>query len=116
MGDALGGVPGGGPATRKGATGVGPLRLWPGGLCLSRAIGDFDVGDSVLCLPYISQVLVPMEGARLLIASDGVWDAFEKTSRVTAIQRSQSTQVILPGHNMRFCLDSPVRFWSRHSI
>ena len=77
------------------------MRLWPGGLCLSRAIGDFDVGDSVLCLPYISQVLVPMEGARLLIASDGVWDAFEKTSRVTAIQRSQNTQVTLPGHKER---------------
>lgn len=52
-------VAGGGPATRKGATGVGPLRLWPGGLCLSRALGDFDVGDSVLCLPYISQVASP---------------------------------------------------------
>lgn len=47
---------GGGPAQGKGAIGVGPLRLWPGGLCLSRAIGDFDVGDTVLSLPYISQV------------------------------------------------------------
>ena len=55
---------GSGPAAkdpyRKGATlGVGPLRLWPGGLCLSRAIGDFDVGDAVLSLPYICQVLHP---------------------------------------------------------
>ena len=54
---------GSGPAAkdpyRKGATlGVGPLRLWPGGLCLSRAIGDFDVGDAVLSLPYICQVHV----------------------------------------------------------
>lgn len=47
---------GGGPAQGKSAIGVGPLRLWPGGLCLSRAIGDFDVGDSVLSLPYVSQV------------------------------------------------------------
>ena len=52
---------GSGPAKkdpyRKGASlGVGPLRLWPGGLCLSRAIGDFDVGDAVLSLPYICQV------------------------------------------------------------
>ena len=36
--------------------GVGPLRIWPGGLCLSRAIGDFDVGDSVLPFPHIKQV------------------------------------------------------------
>ena len=54
---------GSGPAKkdpyRKGVSlGVGPLRLWPGGLCLSRAIGDFDVGDAVLSLPYICQVLL----------------------------------------------------------
>lgn len=83
---------GGGPAQGKGAVGVGPLRLWPGGLCLSRAIGDFDVGDSVLSLPYISQVRVPPEGARLLVASDGVWDAFMKTARVASIARSAATQ------------------------
>ncbi len=60
---------GSGPAKkdpyRKGASlGVGPLRLWPGGLCLSRAIGDFDVGDAVLSLPYICQVLraAPLRG------------------------------------------------------
>lgn len=38
---------------------------------------------------------MPVEGARLVIASDGVWDAFEKTSRVTAVHRSQTTQVPL---------------------
>jgi hypothetical protein len=38
---------------------VGPLRIWPGGLCLSRAIGDFDVGDSVIPFPHIMQVRVP---------------------------------------------------------
>lgn len=137
--------------------GVGPLRLWPGGLCLSRAIGDFDVGDSVLSLPYISQVhiahpplgtqspllltftcwqqlcclhletcnravchqisamcmqvRVPPEGARLLVASDGVWDAFMKTARVASIARSAATQVGLPLvhhtktlHNFHACL------------
>jgi hypothetical protein len=36
--------------------GVGPLRIWPGGLCLSRAIGDFDVGDSVIPFPHVTQV------------------------------------------------------------
>ena len=36
--------------------GVGPLRIWPGGLCLSRAIGDFDVGDAVIPFPSVTQV------------------------------------------------------------
>ncbi len=54
------------------------------GQCRSRHLWSAAVGV---------QVVVPMEGARLLIASDGVWDAFDKTSRVTAIQRSQATQV-----------------------
>ena len=44
-----------GPATRM-DNGVGPLRIWPGGLCLSRAIGDFDVGDSVIPFPHVMQV------------------------------------------------------------
>ncbi len=34
---------------------MGPLRIWPGGLCLSRAIGDFDVGDAVIPFPHIMQ-------------------------------------------------------------
>ena len=44
-----------GPAKSVDA-GMGPLRIWPGGLCLSRAVGDFDVGDTVVPFPYISQV------------------------------------------------------------
>lgn len=36
--------------------GIGPLRLWPGGLCLSRGIGDYDSGPHVLPLPHVKQV------------------------------------------------------------
>ncbi|KAI3971688.1 hypothetical protein MKW92_017472 [Papaver armeniacum] len=39
---------------------IGPLRCWPGGLCLSRSIGDMDLSSA---------------GGRLVISSDGVWDA-----------------------------------------
>ena len=50
-------VPAGdGPAKGPDSEGFGPLRMWPGGLCLSRAIGDFDVGKNVLCCPHIQQV------------------------------------------------------------
>jgi serine/threonine protein phosphatase PrpC len=36
--------------------GVGPLRLWPGGLCVSRSVGDLDAGALVVPVPHIKQV------------------------------------------------------------
>ncbi|KQJ90525.1 hypothetical protein BRADI_4g32230v3 [Brachypodium distachyon] len=48
---------------------VGPLRCWPGGLCLSRSIGDMDVGECIIAVPHLSNA-----GGRIIIASDGVWD------------------------------------------
>ncbi|XP_041996886.1 probable protein phosphatase 2C 15 [Salvia splendens] len=58
-----------------GGTEVGPLRCWPGGLCLSRSIGDMDVGEFIVPIPYVKQVKLSSTGGRLIIASDGVWDA-----------------------------------------
>jgi len=37
---------------------VGPLRCWPGGLCLSRSIGDLDVGECIIAVPHVKQVKV----------------------------------------------------------
>ncbi|XP_068641592.1 probable protein phosphatase 2C 15 [Aristolochia californica] len=54
---------------------VGPLRCWPGGLCLSRSIGDMDVGEFIVPIPYVKQVKLSHAGGRLIIASDGIWDA-----------------------------------------
>lgn len=56
---------------------VGPLRVWPGGLAMSRSIGDKDVGPWVLPDPHVSVTTVPEDTflARIVIASDGVWDA-----------------------------------------
>lgn len=61
---------------------VGPLRCWPGGLCLSRSIGDMDVGEFIVPIPYVKQVKLSSSGGRLIIASDGVWDAL--SSEMTA--------------------------------
>uniref|UniRef100_A0A1D1XDM1 protein-serine/threonine phosphatase n=1 Tax=Anthurium amnicola TaxID=1678845 RepID=A0A1D1XDM1_9ARAE len=58
-----------------GGTEVGPLRCWPGGLCLSRSIGDMDVGEFIVPVPYVKQVKLSNAGGRLIIASDGIWDA-----------------------------------------
>nr|GMD94549.1 probable protein phosphatase 2C 12 [Ipomoea batatas] len=54
---------------------IGPLRCWPGGLCLSRSIGDMDVGEFIVPVPYVKQVKLSSAGGRLIVASDGVWDA-----------------------------------------
>ncbi|XP_074274893.1 putative protein phosphatase 2C 15 [Silene latifolia] len=54
---------------------IGPLRCWPGGLCLSRSIGDVDVGEFIVPIPYVKQVKLSSAGGRLIIASDGIWDA-----------------------------------------
>ncbi|KAK7269398.1 hypothetical protein RIF29_22124 [Crotalaria pallida] len=58
-----------------GANEVGPLRCWPGGLCLSRSIGDTDVGEYIVPIPHVKQVKLSEAGGRLIIASDGIWDA-----------------------------------------
>lgn len=58
-----------------GGTAFGPLRCWPGGLCLSRSIGDMDVGEFIVPVPYVKQVKLSFAGGRLIISSDGVWDA-----------------------------------------
>ena len=57
---------------------VGPLRVWPGGLAVSRSIGDRDgKKGGVSSVPEVSQVLIPdsQPGYRLVLASDGLWDA-----------------------------------------
>eukprot|EP00250_Pteridium_aquilinum_P015459 c22592_g1_i1 orf=336-1646(-) len=58
-----------------GGTEIGPLRCWPGGLCLSRSIGDLDIGEYIVPIPHVKQIKLSKAGGRLIIASDGVWDA-----------------------------------------
>ena len=81
---------GSGPADDY-SSGLGPLRVWPGGLSISRAIGDFDVGPSIVPFAHVVQVSVPTRGARLLIGSDGVWDAFASKKKPGTMTRSWST-------------------------
>jgi hypothetical protein len=37
---------------------IGPLRAWPGGLCLSRTIGDIDAGQYIVPVPHVKQIKV----------------------------------------------------------
>ena len=54
---------------------AGPLRIWPGGLAMARSIGDVEAGALAIAEPEIRQITLPLSGARLIIASDGLWDA-----------------------------------------
>ncbi|GER55426.1 protein phosphatase 2C family protein [Striga asiatica] len=67
-----------------GGSEVGPLRCWPGGLCLSRSIGDTDVGEFIVPIPHVKQVKLSNAGGRLIIASDGIWDALSSDSAAQA--------------------------------
>lgn len=51
----------------------GPYRLWPGGLAVSRSIGDADC-PYISCQPFVSRCV--LRNAVIVIASDGVWDTF----------------------------------------
>lgn len=81
---------GSGPAVNT--AGYGPLRVWPGGLCLSRGIGDFDIGPPVIACPHIFQVRIPDTGGRLIVASDGLWDGFENMKRLCRMSRGWACQ------------------------
>ncbi len=37
---------------------------------------------------YVLQVILPPTGARLMVGSDGVWDAFDKMTKVGTMSRS----------------------------
>lgn len=91
----------------------GPLRVWPGGLAMSRytsvfrftitslkpfqieclhmtwlrllvscrTIGDRHAGSRVTAKPFVSQICVGPAGARITLASDGLWDAFNNNGK-----------------------------------
>lgn len=55
---------------------VGPLRCWPGGLCLSRSIGDTDVGEFIVPVPHVKQVKV---NAVCAIGNGSIYISFHTT-------------------------------------
>ncbi|CAD7697041.1 unnamed protein product [Ostreobium quekettii] len=83
-----------------GERGVGPLRVWPCGLAVSRSLGDYDCGCEVTAAPHIRQVEIPMPGARLILASDGLWD--HVTSRQACKQARKSRIHEVPEALIRF--------------
>lgn len=63
-----------GPVSTEDDSGRGPLRVWPGGIAMSRSIGDLKCSPEIVPIPHLRQFWVPKHGARLIMASDGLWD------------------------------------------
>eukprot|EP00898_Chlorokybus_atmophyticus_P002608 jgi/Chlat1/3348/Chrsp23S03657 len=74
---------------------VGPLRAWPGGLCLSRSIGDVDTGPAIIAKPEVRQIRLPACGGRIIVATDGLWD-FCTNKKVARVARHKTTNEAAP--------------------
>eukprot|EP01025_Chloroclados_australasicus_P065708 TRINITY_DN8950_c1_g4_i2.p1 TRINITY_DN8950_c1_g4~~TRINITY_DN8950_c1_g4_i2.p1 ORF type:complete len:428 (-),score=32.81 TRINITY_DN8950_c1_g4_i2:5235-6518(-) len=73
--------------------GIGPLRMWPAGLAVSRSIGDKDARPFGTPFPAIKSMKLPAAGGRLIIASDGLWDFFSSRRVAAMIHRSKLEEV-----------------------
>ena len=64
----------------------GPIRCYPGGLAVCRAIGDADVGAAISAVPAVHTVTcdITASGSALIICSDGVWDSLTHDQVVSA--------------------------------
>eukprot|EP00879_Flechtneria_rotunda_P029204 GHRR01031486.1.p1 GENE.GHRR01031486.1~~GHRR01031486.1.p1 ORF type:complete len:516 (+),score=198.60 GHRR01031486.1:1276-2823(+) len=81
----------GGEVAKSSADGVpvGPNRVWPGGLAMSRTIGD-PQAPQVIAVPEIRHVTLPTTGGRLVIASDGVWDHMQPKSIIHQVRNDNT--------------------------
>lgn len=55
----------------------GPLRMWPGGLQMSRSLGDVDCRPMISHVPAVYNEHVQSDKFAIIVASDGVWDAID---------------------------------------
>ena len=76
------------PATKRP---YGPLRAWPGGLGMSRAIGDADCSVWLTADPSVRTRAMPASGCSVVLATDGVWDSLD-AGEVCAIALGVSSQ------------------------
>lgn len=59
---------------------------------MSRSLGDIDCGPHVLPIPHIRQLAIPRSGARLVMASDGLWDHLSGSQACKEIRTEMLSQ------------------------
>ncbi|KAG8461423.1 hypothetical protein KFE25_010610 [Diacronema lutheri] len=75
---------------------VGPKRVFPGGLMMTRSIGDDDSADAVISRPDITAAPYPPEGCTVTIASDGIWDFLAQDAVTRLVSVAQKPQLGAP--------------------
>mmetsp|Transcript_25677 Transcript_25677/g.65255 ORF Transcript_25677/g.65255 Transcript_25677/m.65255 type:complete len:394 (-) Transcript_25677:225-1406(-) len=73
---------------------TGRLRMFPGGIGVSRAIGDADCGLALIPTPSIDIMQLPVKGAVLLLCSNGIWDALGLLTAASTVRRHNDPHVI----------------------
>lgn len=68
---------------------VGPERIYPGGLCVTRSIGDHDSTKAAIPEPDVVTVTLPPCGGTIVLASDGVWDFTDSATLERLIETSR---------------------------
>jgi len=76
-----------GRATNSEGDAGGPIRAYPGGLAVTRCIGDSDC-MFVIPEPAFSTCPMPEAGGALVACSDGVWDHLEAQEAATSLLTS----------------------------
>lgn len=75
--------------------GVGTLRIYPGGLAVSRSVGDVTSSSAVICTPEIFRVPIATKEnygvTRFVLGSDGLWDTLsnEKVGKIVARKQTK---------------------------
>jgi len=59
---------------------------------MSRSLGDADAGSAVLAEPELRQLIIPRTGGRLIIATDGLWDAISPKQAGNLVRKMECTK------------------------
>ncbi|QDZ22589.1 serine/threonine protein phosphatase 2C [Chloropicon primus] len=71
---------------------VGPLRIWPGGLAMTRTLGDKAASEVSSSTPEVRHLSLPQTGGRLIMASDGLWDAVTPKQAFSLVKSTQASK------------------------
>jgi serine/threonine protein phosphatase PrpC len=68
---------------------VGPLRVYPGGLAVSRSLGDVGLKGNGLIIadPEIVKHILTSEDEFLILACDGIWDVMSNQQAVNIVRQ-----------------------------
>jgi len=89
-------VPGSSVSSKETAVEAGPLRLYPGGLMMSRTIGD-RAAPAAIATPEVRIAWLPPSGGRVILASDGLWDVVsgKQASKLAHSKPAQASAQLL---------------------